>query len=105
MKKLKMGTPITGVVIGLSLVGIAALVMVIGFWKTLVLAVLFGIGFFIGAVVNKQDFIRNAANRIIPAKEARVIDIKSEIARDQEERQEDVSAVQAAPEEKIEDGE
>ena len=105
MKKLKMGTPITGVVIGLSLVGIAALVMIIGFWKTLVLAVLFGIGFFIGAVVNKQDFIRNAANRIIPAKEARVIDIKSEIARDQEERQEDDSTVQAAPEEKIEDGE
>jgi hypothetical protein len=36
-------------------------------------------------VENKQEFVKNAANRIIPAKEAKVIDIKSEIARDQTE--------------------
>ncbi len=105
MKKLKIGTPTTGVVIGISLVALAALVMIIGFWKTLVLAILFGIGFFIGTVDNKQEFIRNAANRIIPAKEAKVIDIKSEIARDQEERQEEPQAVEPAEEEKSEDGE
>jgi len=112
MKKMKMGTPVTGVVIGLSFVALAALVMIIGFWKTLVLAVLFGIGFFIGTVDNKQEFIRNAANRIIPAKEAKVIDIKSEIARDQEERQEEIAYNQEerqdngpVTEEKSEDGE
>ena len=105
MKKLKIGTPTAGVAIGLCLVGVAVLIMVIGFWKTLLLALLFGIGFFIGTVDNKQEFIRNTANRIIPAKEAKVIDIKSEIARDQEERQEEVPGVQTADEEKTEDGE
>ena len=105
MKKLKMGTPTTGVIIGLSFVAIAALVMVIGFWKTLVLAVLFGIGFFIGTVENKKEFIRDTANRIIPAKEAKVIDIKSEIARDQEERQEELQGDKPVKEEKSEDGE
>ena len=87
MKKLKMGTPLMGVAIGAALVAVAALVMIIGFWKTLVLLVLFAAGFFIGTVENKQEFVRNTANKIIPAKEAKVIDIKSEIARDQEERQ------------------
>ena len=87
MKKLKMGTPLMGVAIGAALVAVAALVMIIGFWKTLILLVLFAAGFFIGTVENKQEFVRNTANKIIPAKEAKVIDIKSEIARDQEERQ------------------
>ena len=103
MKKLKMGTPAMGIAIGLALVGLAALVMLIGFWKTLVLALLFGIGFFVGTVENKQDFIRDTANKIIPAKEAKVIDIKSEIARDQEERQAETPAEPAAN--KKEDGE
>ena len=86
MKKLKMGTPMMGAAIGLALVGAAVLIMLIGFWKTLLLLVLFGIGYFIGTVDNKQEFIRNTANKIIPAKEAKVIDIKSEITREQEEQ-------------------
>ena len=86
MNKLKTGTPLMGAAIGLALAGIAVLIILIGFWKTLMLLVLFGIGYFIGAVENKQDFIRRAANRIIPAKEAKVIDIKSEITREQEEQ-------------------
>ncbi|MBR3429913.1 MAG: DUF2273 domain-containing protein [Clostridia bacterium] len=86
MKNLKIGSPLTGVAIGLALAGIAVLIMLIGFWKALLLLVLFGIGYFIGTVENKQDFIRRAANRIIPAKEAKMIDLKSEIAREQEEQ-------------------
>ncbi len=85
MKKLKMGTPAMGLAVGLGLVGIAVLIMLIGFWKALLLLALFGIGYFFGTVDNKQEFIKDAANRIIPAKEAKVIDIKSEIARDQAE--------------------
>lgn len=103
MKKLKMGTPAMGIVVGLGCVGLAALVMLIGFWKTLLLALLFGIGFFIGTVENKQEFIKNTANKIIPAKDAKVIDIKSEISRDQEDRQSEVPQVQA--DDKKEDGE
>lgn len=103
MKKLKMGTPAMGIVVGLGCVGLAALVMLIGFWKTLLLALLFGIGFFIGTVENKQEFIKNTANKIIPAKDAKVIDIKSEISRDQDERQSEVPQIQA--DDKKEDGE
>ena len=87
MKKLKMGTPLMGLAIGAALAAIAALIMIIGFWKVLILVRLFGIGYFIGTVDNKQEFIKDAANKIIPAKEAKVIDIKSEIARDQDARQ------------------
>jgi uncharacterized membrane protein len=85
--KLKMGTTSMGIIIGLCLVCAGALVMVIGFWKTLVLALLFLVGFFVGSVENKQAFMKNAANRIIPEKDAKVIDLKSEIAREQEEAQ------------------
>ena len=94
MKKLKMGTPLMGVAIGIALAAVAALIMVIGFWKVLILLVLFGIGYFMGTVENKQEFVKNAANKIIPAKEAKVIDLKSEIARDPENRQ--ISAEVAA---------
>jgi uncharacterized membrane protein len=87
MKKPKMGTPMMGVAVGTALVAIAALIMIIGFWKVLILLILFGIGYFIGTVENKQEFIKETANRIIPAKEAKVIDLKSEIARDLENRQ------------------
>ena len=82
---MKMGTPAMGIAIGLGMVGVAVLIMLIGFWKALLLIVLFAIGYFVGTVENKQEFVKNAANRIIPAKEAKVIDIKSEIARDQNE--------------------
>ena len=104
MKKLKMGTPSMGIAIGLGLVGVAALIMLIGFWKALVLVVLFAVGYFVGTVENKQEFIKDTANKIIPAKEAKVIDIKSEITRESEERPaETETPVQAA--ENNEDGE
>lgn len=83
--KLKMGTPLMGLAIGLALVAAAVLVMLIGFWKTLLLLLLFAVGYFIGTVENKQEFIRETANKIIPAKETKVIDLKSEIAREQDE--------------------
>ena len=81
---LKRGTPGFGMVIGAILVALGALVMIIGFWKTLVLAVLFGIGYFLGTVENKGEFMKNAANKLIPDKEAKMIDLKSELAREQD---------------------
>ena len=93
MKKLKMGTPMMGVAIGAALVAVAVLIMIIGFWKTLILLALFGIGYFLGTVENKQEFVKNAANKVIPEKEAKVIDLKSEIARDQEARQAETEEV------------
>ena len=82
---LKKGTPAFGLILGAALVVLGALVMLIGFWKTLLLVALFGIGFFLGTVENKQEFIKDTANKIIPEKEAKVIDLKSEITREQEE--------------------
>ena len=40
---LKKGTPLCGLILGAILVGIGALMMLIGFWKTLLLCVLFGV--------------------------------------------------------------
>ena len=84
---MKRGTPMYGIVIGTALVALGALVMLIGFWKTLILAVLFAIGYFLGTVENKSEFMKNAANKLIPDKEAKVIDFKTELAREQEQAQ------------------
>ena len=84
---MKRGTPMYGIVIGAALVALGALVMLIGFWKTLVLAVLFAVGYFLGTVENKSEFMKNAANKLIPDKEAKVIDFKTELAREQEQAQ------------------
>ena len=105
MKKLKMGTPLMGLAIGAALAAIAALIMIIGFWKVLILVLLFGIGYFIGTVDNKQEFIKDAANKIIPAKEAKVIDLKSEIARDLDARQAAEVQAEEVPAENKEDEE
>ena len=84
---IKRGTPGYGIMIGAALVALGALVMLIGFWKTLVLCILFAIGYFLGTVENKSEFMKNAANKLIPDKEAKVIDLKSELAREQEMNQ------------------
>ena len=58
--------------------------MWIGFWKTLVLALLFALGYFLGAVDKKREFLKNTANQLIPAKELKVIDFKKEVKKEQE---------------------
>ena len=81
---MKKGTPAFGLVIGAALVVLGVLVMSIGFWKTLVLCALFAVGYFLGTVENKREFMKNAANKLIPDKEVKVIDLKSELKREQE---------------------
>ena len=91
---LKKGTPVFGLIIGAALVALGALVMLIGFWKTLILFLLFGLGYFLGTVENKKDFLKTTANRLIPDREVKVIDLKSELKREQEQSQ---AAEEAAP--------
>ena len=91
---LKRGTPLCGLILGAILVGIGALMMLIGFWKTLLLCVLFGVGYFLGTVENKREFMKMTANKLIPDKEVKVIDLKTELKREQ-------SAVEQAVEEVI----
>jgi len=85
MKKLKMGTTAMGIALGSILAAAGVLVMLIGFWKTLILLCLFGIGYFIGTVNNPGEFIRDKANKLIPDKNAQPINIKEEITREQTE--------------------
>ena len=80
---LKKGTPLCGLILGAILVGIGALMMLIGFWKTLLLCVLFGVGYFLGTVENKREFMKTTANKLIPDKEVKVIDLKTELKREQ----------------------
>ena len=84
---LKKGTPACGLILGTVLVVLGALVMWIGFWKTLLLALLFAIGYFLGAVDKKKEFLKNTANRLIPEKEIKVIDFKKEVKKEQEMNQ------------------
>ena len=97
---MKRGTPMYGIVIGAALVALGALVMLIGFWKTLILAVLFAVGYFLGTVENKSEFMKNAANKLIPDKEAKVIDFKTELAREQEQAQNNAEEAVKADENK-----
>lgn len=81
---LKKGTPAFGLILGAGMVILGALVMLIGFWKTFALCLLFAVGYFFGTVENKREFMKNAANKLIPDKEVKVIDLKSELKREQE---------------------
>lgn len=87
VKKLKMGTPAMGITLGLALMAAGVLVMLIGFWKVLILAVLFGIGYFVGMIEHPTESVREIANRIIPdkSKSPQPINLKEEIAREQAE--------------------
>ena len=84
---LKKGTPACGLILGTVLVVLGALVMWIGFWKTLLLGLLFALGYFLGAIDKKKEFLKNTANRLIPEKEIKVIDFKKEVKKEQEMNQ------------------
>lgn len=63
------GTPacgLTGCVLGLIL---AALLLWIGFWKTLFVVVLALLGLFAGGVKDKHGFIRTMVNKLFPPKD------------------------------------
>ena len=47
----------------------AILLLTIGFWKTLFVALLCALGAFVGGVEDKQGFLRRVANRLFPPKE------------------------------------
>ncbi len=86
MNNFKKGTPAFGIILGLCLAAAGALVMIIGFWRVLILAVLFALGYFLGTVENKEAFLKDTANKIIPKKDDTVIDLKSEISREQQQK-------------------
>ena len=92
MKKLKFGDTNTGLILGGILVALGAL-----------LVCLFGVGFFIGTVDNKEDFFKQQIRKVIPDKSAQPINLKEEIAREQEQAQIPQKMVFNFDEEKTED--
>lgn len=66
---LTIGTPACGAACGAAGVVLAALLLSIGFWKTVFVAVLCLLGVFLGGVKDKHGFIKGLANRLFPGKE------------------------------------
>ncbi len=85
MKAFRQGTPAFGIFLGILFVAIGALWMTIGFWKTLLLLALFLAGYFLGAVSNKEQFVKDTVNRVIPEKKDQTIDLRDTLAREREE--------------------
>lgn len=63
-KKLQHGTPLCGMVCGLVGVIIALSLIFLGFWKTLLILVMFGIGYVLGAFSNKKQMLDATINTI-----------------------------------------
>jgi len=102
MNQFKKGTPAYGVFLGLVLAAAGALILWIGFWKTLLLVALFGLGYFLGTVSDKGQFLRETANRIVPEKKERTFNMREELTREQEAA---IREMEAKKTEREEDGE
>ena len=84
MKEFRRGTPVFGVLTGIVFLLTGALVMWLGFWKTLVLVLLFAIGYFVGAVDNKRELMKGAVDKVVPGGKEETIDFREEIRKEQE---------------------
>lgn len=69
MRKFEMGTPECGLAFGILGALIALLILFLGLWRTLFIAVLFALGYFIGAVANKGEAIKTVVNKVFPPKD------------------------------------
>ena len=65
----KVGTPECAIFFGVAAMVLALLFLIAGFWETLLILALALVGVFIGGVKDKKEWLRNAANRLFPAKQ------------------------------------
>lgn len=79
------GNGLCGVLYGLIAVAAGVLFLTIGFWKTLLLAVLFVAGFLVGN--NTKESIRSSINGLIPEK--KIETFKTNPAEETKEESED----------------
>ena len=63
------GTPACGVFCGVLGILLAILLLTIGFWRTLFIAVFAALGALAGGIGNKRDAVRVAINRSFPPKD------------------------------------
>ena len=66
---LKIGTPECAVFFAVLAMVLALLFLAVGFWQTILIAVLALLGAFIGGVKDKKEWLRGAINRIFPPKQ------------------------------------
>lgn len=69
MRKFQMGTPECGLAMGILGALIALMILFLGFWRTVFVAALFALGYFIGAVANKGEAVKTAVNKVFPPKD------------------------------------
>ena len=69
MRKFQMGTPECGIALGVLGAVIALMILFLGFWRTAFVALLFAAGYFIGAVANKGEAVKEGINKIFPPKD------------------------------------
>ena len=68
MERWKIGTPQCGILCGVIGALIALMLLYMGFWRTLFVALLAAIGYFIGANENKGEALKNVINKCFPPK-------------------------------------
>ena len=66
---IKPGTPLGGLFYGLVGLAVALFWIFLGFWKTLFILILCGLGIFLGGVKDRKEFIKKTINRWFPPKE------------------------------------
>ena len=65
---LKIGTLQCGLLFGACGVAIAFMLIFLGFWKTLLVAAFFAIGYWVGAFEGKSTLIKKTINKLFPPK-------------------------------------
>ena len=85
MKNFQRGTPAFGLFLGVIFLLAGALLLWLGIWKTLLLVVLFAAGYFLGAVGDKQSFVKETVDRVVPKKnEGTTINFREEVEKQQD---------------------
>ena len=67
-KLFQIGTPLCGFSMGMIGVIVAFLLLFLGFWRTVFVAVFFAVGYFFGASSDKAESLKKAINKLFPPK-------------------------------------
>lgn len=68
----KRGTPQCGLAYGMIAFVFGLLFVTLGFWKTVLIAVLSAVGAFLGGVMNHEQALKNGLNKVIPHQQSTV---------------------------------
>ena len=66
----KIGTPECAIFSAVVAMGAALLILLVGFWSTVLIALLVAIGAFIGGVKDKKQWLRDKINKLFPGPQA-----------------------------------